>query len=81
MIPINALLFIIILSSHQAIHRCFHYEFELCTGHISDKGSRLSGPKEIDWLLVPLGKAYTLLTDHLITGKPLWFEPGQEKWF
>ena len=26
------------------------------------------GPKEIDELLVPPGKAYTLLTDHLITG-------------
>ena len=26
------------------------------------------GPKEIDGLLVPPGKAYTLLTDHLITG-------------
>ena len=26
------------------------------------------GPKEIDGLLVPPGKAYTLLIDHLITG-------------
>ena len=26
------------------------------------------GPKEIDWLLVPPGKASLLLTDHLITG-------------
>ena len=26
------------------------------------------GPKEIDGLLVPSGKAYTLLADHLITG-------------
>ena len=25
--------------------------------------------------------AYTLLTDHLITGKPFWFEPAEEKWF
>ena len=24
---------------------------------------------------------YTLLTDQLITGIPLWFEPAQEKWF
>ena len=30
------------------------------------------GPKEIDGLLVPSGKAYTLLTDHLITG----YHPG-----
>ena len=37
--------------------------------------------KIIDGLLLPSGKAYTLLTDHLITGKPLWFEPAQEKWF
>ena len=26
------------------------------------------GPKEIDGLLLPPGKDYTLLTDHLITG-------------
>ena len=26
------------------------------------------GPKEIDGLLVPTGKASSLLTDHLITG-------------
>ena len=26
------------------------------------------GPKEIDWVLVPPGKAYMLLTGHLITG-------------
>ena len=31
-------------------------------------GPRLMGPKEIDGLLVPPGKAYTLLTGHLITG-------------
>ena len=31
-------------------------------------GRRLLGPKEIDGLLVPLGKAYTHLTDHLIAG-------------
>ena len=30
--------------------------------------SRPFGPKEIDGLLVPPCKAYTLLTDHLITG-------------
>ena len=26
------------------------------------------GPKEIDGMLVPPGKAYVLLTDHLFTG-------------
>ena len=31
-------------------------------------GPRLLGPKVIDGLLVPAGKAYTLLTGHLITG-------------
>ena len=31
-------------------------------------GPRPLGPKEIDRLLVPPGKAYTLLTDHLIAG-------------
>ena len=31
-------------------------------------GPRPLGPKEIDGLLVPRGKAHTLLTDHLITG-------------
>ena len=30
-------------------------------------GPRPLGSKEIDGLLVPPGKAYTLLTDHLIT--------------
>ena len=34
------------------------------------------GPKEIDGLLVPPGKAYTLPTDHLITSKPLRSEPA-----
>ena len=43
-------------------------------------GPRPLGTKKIDGLLVPPGKAYTLLTDHLITGKPLWFEPALEKW-
>ena len=32
------------------------------------KGPANRGPKEIDGLLVPPGTAYTLLTDHLITG-------------
>ena len=31
-------------------------------------GPHTLGPKEIDGLLVPPGKAYTLLTDHLNTG-------------
>ena len=31
-------------------------------------GRRSLGRKEIDGLLVPPGKAYTLLTDHVITG-------------
>ena len=35
----------------------------------------------IDGLLVPPGKASKLLTDRLITGKPLKSEPAQEKWF
>ena len=30
----------------------------------------------MDWLLLPPDKAYTLLTDQLITA----FEPAQEKW-
>ena len=45
------------------------------------EGPRPSGPKEIDELLVPPGKASAQLTDHLITGKPLGSEPAQEKWF
>ena len=44
-------------------------------------GPRPLGPKEIDGLLVPPDKAYTLLTDHLITGDPFCFEPAKEKWF
>ena len=45
------------------------------------------GPKEIHGLLVSPGKASLLLTDHLITGYPLWSELDQEtelakeKWF
>ena len=35
------------------------------------------GPKETDGLPVPPGKAYTLLTDHLMRRS----EPAQEKWF
>ena len=43
-------------------------------------GLRPLRPKEIDELLVPTGKASTLLTDHLITGLPLWSQLVQEKW-
>ena len=39
------------------------------------------GPKEIDGQLVPPGKAYMLLTDHLITALPLTSKLAQEKWF
>ena len=34
------------------------------------------GPKETYGLFVPPGKAYTLLTDHLITGLPLRSVPA-----
>ena len=44
-------------------------------------GPHSLGPKETDGLLVPPGKDYTILTDHLNTGKPLWSEPAQGKWF
>ena len=44
-------------------------------------GSRPLGPKEIDGLFVSPGKACSLLTDHLITGKPLRSELAKEKWF
>ena len=37
--------------------------------------------EEIDGLLVPPGNASMLLTNHLITGQPLKFEPTQGKWF
>ena len=37
------------------------------------------GLGEIDRLLVPPGKVSKLLTDHLITGKPLKSDPAQEK--
>ena len=45
-----------------------------------DYGSRPLEPKEIDGLLVPPGKASSLLTDQLFTGLPLRSEPAQEKW-
>ena len=38
------------------------------------------GLGEIDGLLVPVGKASKLLTEHLITGKALKSELVQEKW-
>ena len=40
--------------------------------------ARPFGPKEIDGVLLPSGKTYILLTDHLITGKMLWFESESE---
>ena len=40
--------------------------------------TRLLGPNEIDGLPVSPGKAYTLLTDHLITGKPFGSEPAKK---
>ena len=43
--------------------------------------TRPLGTKEIDELLKPSGKAYTLQTGHLITGKPLVSKPVQENWF
>ena len=39
------------------------------------------GLKKIDGLFVPPGKAYTLLTDHLITGTPLRSELAHEERF
>ena len=42
-------------------------------------GPRSLEPKEIDGLLVPPGKAYALLNDRLITGKPFRSEPAQEE--
>ena len=39
------------------------------------------GPKDIDGLLVPPGKACTLLTDHLNTGKPHGLSLSRKKWF
>ena len=45
-------------------------------------GPQPLAPGKIDGLLVPPGKAYQLLTDCLITGKPLIrTESAQKKWF
>ena len=44
-------------------------------------GPRPLGHKEINELFVPPGKAYTLLTDPLITDLLLGSESAQEKWF
>ena len=38
------------------------------TEAVCEGGGRPLGPKEIDGLLVPRGKACSLPTDHLITG-------------
>ena len=48
-------------------------------GRMGIKDPALWGLGEIDGLLVPPGKSSNLLTDHLITGKPLMAEPAQEK--
>ena len=40
-------------------------------------GPRPLGPRKMDGLLVPPGKA----ADHLNTGEPLKSKPAQEKWF
>ena len=39
------------------------------------------GPKEEDGLLLPPVKACLLLTGHMTTEQPLWFEPAHEIWF
>ena len=44
-------------------------------------GPCLLGPKQIYRLLVPPGKTYKLLADHLITGLPLRSVSAYEKWF
>ena len=43
-------------------------------------GPRPLRPKEIDGLLVAPGKAYSRLTDDLVTGYPLRSGPAQKKW-
>ena len=57
-------------------HLLGSYRFRLWT-----RGPRPLEPKEIDELLVYPGKAYTLLANHLITGKLLSYELAKEKWF
>ena len=44
-------------------------------------GPCLLGPKQIYRLLVPPGKTYKLLADHLITSLPLRSVSAYEKWF
>ena len=53
-----------VLSSETLLHMLLSY----VAVALEFRGPRPLGPKEIDGLLVPPGKACSLLTDHLITG-------------
>ena len=53
--------FVLIATSHS-----FHHFAKI--QNMTSYGPSPLGPKEIEGLLVPPGKANTLLTDHLITG-------------
>ena len=59
---------------------CSAIPFRQCLCYETRHKVRL-GPKEIYGLFVPPGKAYTLFTEHLITGLPLRSVPVYEKWF
>ena len=62
----------------QQLSTCEHFRiFNISKKQIlpSNMGLPPIGSKEIDRLLVPPGKASTLLTDHLITGQLLRSEP------
>ena len=58
-----------------------HKEHKKSQKECEDMGPRQLGTKDIDGLIVPLGKASSLLTDHLITGSPVRSEPAQKIWF
>ena len=60
---------------------CLLASMQVTTDKGQGLGPRPLGLREIDGLHVPPGKAYTLPTDHLITGKPLRSQPAQERWF
>ena len=61
--------------------RGIEVDFCCCFMSLINVGPGPLEPKEIDGLLVPPSKAYTLLTYQLITGKLLRSRPAQEKWF
>ena len=65
-ISVYALMFIVFM--HLCAYKCIHDFYIILRSTQMHRGARALVLKEIDGLLVCLGKAYTLVTDNMITG-------------